>query len=316
MTTAIRKTRLAPSPTGALHLGNARTFLINWAMARQNNWQIVLRIDDLDGPRIKPGADQQAVEVLSWLGMDWDEGPYYQTASIDRYETQLQRLLASDQIYPCECTRTEIQAASQSAPQEGTHEIRYPGTCRTQSMATNRNGIVNSGHGWRIKTNDQAVFFVDHLAGPQNCYPHQEVGDFLVVTKQRTPSYQFSVVVDDHVQGVTDVVRGDDLLTSTARQLLVYRALEFEPLPTYWHLPIVVGPDGRRLAKRHGNSRIAHYQKDGIRAERIVGLVAYWSGLGVRREMSADEFATWFDLQRFSPEKVVFSAADEAWPRG
>ncbi|MCA9200825.1 MAG: tRNA glutamyl-Q(34) synthetase GluQRS, partial [Planctomycetales bacterium] len=100
----MRKTRLAPSPTGALHLGNARTFLINWAMARQNNWQIVLRIDDLDGPRIKPGADQQAIEILSWLGMDWDEGPYYQTASIDRYEMQLQRLLASNQIYPCACT--------------------------------------------------------------------------------------------------------------------------------------------------------------------------------------------------------------------
>ncbi|MCA9215772.1 MAG: hypothetical protein KDB27_22055 [Planctomycetales bacterium] len=308
-----RKTRLAPSPTGALHLGNARTFLINWALARQNDWRIVLRIDDLDGPRIKKGADKQAIDILSWLGLDWDEGPYYQSKSVERYETYLQRLLSNNLIYPCECTRTEIQAASQSAPHEGSHEIRYPGTCRPMTPVSFTSPIVSSGVGWRLKTDDKTISFNDRFSGPHAFNPHQEVGDFLMVTKQQTPSYQFSVVIDDHDQEITDVVRGDDLLNSTARQKLVYEAANIDTLPNYCHLPIVVGSDGKRLAKRHGDSRIVSYREQRVRPERIIGLIAFWSGRSERAEMSADEFRSWFEIQQLPRQKIIFTDDDHSW---
>ena len=128
-------TRLAPSPTGALHLGNARTFLVNWALARQQGWRVLLRIEDLDGPRIKQGATQQAIEALTWLGIDWDDGPIYQSEDLRPYEQALHRLIEGGHAYPCRCTRSQILAASLSAPNKGDHELRYPGTCRPEPAA-------------------------------------------------------------------------------------------------------------------------------------------------------------------------------------
>lgn len=308
-----RRTRLAPSPTGALHLGNARTFLVNWALARQQGWTVVLRIDDLDGPRIKSGADREAIEILRWLGIDWDEGPLYQTQRMEAYRDALERLAADGLIYACRCTRSEIQAA-QSAPHQGDHELRYPGTCRPESPISGAvDDLLAPELAWRFRVPDALQTFDDHFAGTQSGNVQQEVGDFLVATKQGLPSYQLAVVIDDAYQRVTEVVRGADLLTSTFRQMALYHALGLSPLPYYWHLPLVVGPDGRRLAKRHGDSRLIHYRQQRVRRERLIGLLAEWCGVAARREMQLDEFLSGFRIEAMPREQIVFRPEDDDW---
>ncbi|GAB4107956.1 MAG: tRNA glutamyl-Q(34) synthetase GluQRS [Phycisphaeraceae bacterium] len=310
-------TRLAPSPTGALHLGNARTFLINWALAKQHGWRIVLRIEDLDGPRVKPGADTQAIGLLAWLGMDWDEGPYYQASELSPYHEALCRLLRHGLIYPCTCSRKDIEQA-QSAPHQDSHELRYPGTCRPgpeADRAYDCGSLLEASHqAWRIIVPEDAIAFDDRLHGRQSVNIHEQVGDFIVATKSGLPAYQLAVVVDDARQGVTDVVRGDDLLGSTARQLWLYRVLELEPVPRYTHLPLVLGPDGRRLAKRHGDTRLDRYRQMGVSSERVIGLIAWWSGVcDERTEMSAQVFAERFSLERLPRNPVTYTQEDEAW---
>ena len=308
------RTRLAPSPTGALHLGNARTFLVNWALARQRGWQIVLRIDDLDGPRVKPGADREAIEILQWLGLDWDEGPYYQRQDLAPYQAALVRLAERGAIYPCRCTRTQIQAAALSAPHAGEHELRYPGTCRPPAPIPADSALLGSAElAWRLRVPPGPVEFADAVAGPQCVDVQEEVGDFLVATKAGLPSYQLAVVVDDAAQGITQVVRGDDLLSSTARQLHLYRECGLTPPRSYWHLPLVVGPDGRRLAKRHGDSRVAYFKERGTPPERIIGLLAEWCGLGPRRATTAAEFRSRFDLSRLPRSRIIYTPDDERW---
>lgn len=311
------RTRLAPSPTGALHLGNARTFLVNWALARQRGWQIVLRIEDLDGPRFKEGAAERAIELLGWLGLDWDEGPHFQRYDLAPYQEATARLADSRQIYSCRCTRKEIELASLSAPHGDQHELHYPGTCRPKGDAAIDTDLLGTaGVAWRVRVPPGATTFVDAFCGAQEYDVGKTVGDFLVGTKLGLPSYQLAVVVDDARQGIDQVVRGDDLLSSTPRQMLLYKLLGLGPLPTYTHLPLAVGPDGNRLAKRHGDSRLEHYREKGIAAERIIGLLADWCGCGPRREMTADEFLAAFDLANLPAEQVTFSPADEAWLTG
>lgn len=307
------RTRIAPSPTGALHLGNARTFLVNWAIARQQGWEIVLRIDDLDGPRVKAGAAAEAIELLKWLGLDWDEGPYYQLNDLQPYEQALQELAERGEIYPCRCTRKQIEAASLSAPHAGEHETRYPGTCRPTEAVPASVGVQSPDVAWRMRVAAGEIGFVDEFAGAQAFDVQASVGDFLVRTKSGLPSYQLAVVIDDARQGIDRVVRGDDLLSSTSRQLLLYERLRLGAPPVYLHLPLVVGSDGRRLAKRHGDSRVSYYRERGVTAERIVGLLAEWCGCGKRHERTAAEFAEQFDIARLSPEAIVFQLADDAW---
>jgi len=336
-----RITRLAPSPTGALHLGNARTFLINWAMAKQNHWKIVLRIEDLDTPRVKPGAKQQSIEDLAWLGMDWDEGPIYQMNDLAPYFDAIARLHQKDLLYACSCSRSEI-AAAQSAPNLGDVEQRYPGTCRRQldeahDLGHDRNPGIDrveaylteaggakprSGEGvvaLRVVIPDEPIVFDDMIAGRQSIDVQQHVGDFVIATKANLPAYQLAVVVDDARQGVTDIVRGDDLIPSAARQLWLYKYLDITPSgrPRYWHVPLVIGEDGRRLAKRHGDSRLSWYRDEGVPAERVIGLVGRWCGIVRESEpMSAIEFARQFDVARLPREPMVFSARDHAFLMG
>lgn len=310
-------TRLAPSPTGALHLGNARSFLINWALAKQHNWWIVLRIEDLDWPRIKDDADKLAIDLLGWLGMDWDEGPYYQSPDLTPYHAALCRLLKHGEIYPCTCTRKDLQQA-QSAPHDDGHDLRYPGTCRPQDDAATEPDcgelLKDSHQAWRIIVPEGEVNFDDRLHGPQAIDVQRQVGDFIVASKAGLPAYQLAVIIDDARQGVTQVVRGDDLIGSTGRQLLLYHRLGLEPVPTYTHLPLVLGHDGRRLAKRHGDTRLDTYRQRGVSAERVIGLLASWSGMGDHpAEMSAGAFAEAFDLDRLGRDPVTFTEEDEAW---
>jgi glutamyl-tRNA synthetase len=333
-------TRLAPSPTGALHLGNARTFLVNWAMARRAGWRVVLRIEDLDGPRVKAGAIDGTIETLRWLGIDWDEGPVVQSADLGPYVGAMRELAGRGRVYPSEVTRGEIEAAA-SAPQEGVRESVFPAELRPEVRArefaaqeTSPSGLAcgsatspaQSGGGgamnWRFVVEPGAVRFDDRFAGAQEFEPAKVVGDFVVWTKRGQPSYQLAVVVDDHRQGVTQVVRGNDLLDSAARQLLLYRALGYSPEPAYTHLPLVRGADGKRLAKRHGDTRLDHYRSRGVRAERVIGLLAWWCGVGGEEgsragspchEMPAAEFAAGFSLDRMSRSDVTFRPEDDAW---
>lgn len=311
-------TRLAPSPTGALHLGNARTFLVNWAVARCNGHRIVLRIEDLDGPRVKSQADAMAIEDLRWLGMNWDEGPIYQRHDLTAYQGALDRLRHDRLIYPCSCTRSEIQLA-QSAPHADEHELRYPGTCRPDSGVDSRESVQvtrsdSPATAWRLIVPADPISFTDVLHGPQTIIVQEQTGDFVVATKAGLPSYQLAVVVDDARQNITHVIRGDDLIRSTGRQLWLYRLLDLGSPPQYMHLPLVLGSDGRRLAKRHGDTRVAWYRQQGVKSERVIGLIARWCGLiDENAPLTVDQF-----LERFSPDRigshpVTLTAEDHAW---
>jgi glutamyl-tRNA synthetase len=301
-------TRLAPSPTGALHLGNARTFLINWLLARKLGWRIVLRIEDLDGPRIKRGADQLAIADLQWLGLDWDEGPIFQSSRLDAYRAAVNRLLDSKAAYPCVCTRKEVDASA-SAPHAEDGAAIYPGTCRGR-YATIQDALRDS-HGRqpavRLDTRGAVVDFTDEFSGPHHFDVDRELGDFVVAKGDETPAYQLAVVVDDAETRVTDVVRGDDLLDSAARQILLYDRLNLGPPPKYWHLPLIIGPDGRRLAKRHGDTRLASYREAGVPAAKMLALLGSWCGIDSSpADPTARDLIDRFDIAKISPTPIVF----------
>ena len=326
-------TRLAPSPTGALHLGNARTFLITWLLARRLGWRVILRVEDLDGPRIKPGADRQAVADLKWLGIDWDGEGVYQTGRLYLYNRAVEALLAGGNVYPCVCSRKEVEAAA-SAPHAEDGAAVYPGTCRGR-FASIDEARLQSGREPALRfavPPDEAgiVTFTDRFCGTLRFDVARELGDFVIakaaepdrgagtIGSSRTPAYQLAVVVDDAEMGVSDVVRGDDLLDSTPRQILLYRGLGLtDRTPRYWHLPLVIGPDGRRLAKRHGDTRLSHYRDLGVEPGRVLALLARWSGIPPDREpRTAADLLPLFDLRNLPHEPVIFTAADDAWLRG
>lgn len=310
--------RLAPSPTGAQHLGNARTFLVAWLAARHSGGKIILRIEDLDSPRIKPWAVEQAIEDLHWLGLDWDEGPdrggpagpYIQTERSELYQEALQVLIAKRAVYPCLCTRSDIAEAA-SAPHLGGEGPIYPGTCRNREWQTA--DLDPAEYCFRFRCSDRASQWHDRVAGAQRCIPAVSLGDFPVTRKGGAAAYQLAVVVDDAAMGVTQVVRGDDLLQSTFRQLEIYEALfgdrikrgEFSP-PQFAHLPLVVGKDRRRLAKRHGDSRLAWYRERGVRPQAILGWAAASIGLIDHREdVSAVELIGEFSWNRIHHEPTL-----------
>ena len=306
----IETTRLAPSPTGALHLGNARTFLVNWALARQRGWRVVLRVEDLDTPRVKPGAIDSTIDTLRWLGLDWDEGPFTQSDDTARYADAMRSLASRRLVYPCTLTRAQIEQAA-SAPHEGEHETPYPASLRP---ADRPDTFSDTGSNWRLLVEPGEVAFHDAFAGAQSFDPAREVGDFVVWTKRASPAYQLAVVVDDAAQGVTQVVRAGDLLPSTARQILVARALGLAPGPAYTHLPLVRGPDGRRLAKRHGDTRLDHYRRNAVPRDRVLGLLARWCGLTDAPEpIDPEAFVAAFSLDTMPPADVTFTPEDDAW---
>ncbi|MCZ6836505.1 MAG: glutamate--tRNA ligase family protein [Planctomycetota bacterium] len=312
MTITKRISRLAPSPTGALHLGNARTFLINWAIARQKGWQLLMRIEDLDGPRNKQGSIENTLEILQWLGIDFDGEVSRQSVDLTPYRESLQTLVDNRMAYACCLTRKDVEQAA-SAPHGDEHELRYPPELRPDDFQDSKTNV--HGANYRFVTQDLDMPIEDELAGPGAFNPHREIGDFVIWTKRDEPAYQLAVVVDDARQGVTDVVRGIDLLPSAARQMLIYRALGFTP-PRWWHVPLVLGEDGRRLAKRHGDTRLTSYRDHGVSSERVIGLLAHWcSASEPRTEISAMDFLESFSLEKLGSDPLIFTQEDEAWLR-
>ncbi len=267
--------RLAPSPTGAQHVGNARTYLIAWLSARAQGGRVLLRMEDIDSPRVKPGAAAQACEDLAWLGLDWDEGPIVQTQRLALYEQALEWFKARELVYPCTCTRSDIERAA-SAPHGELEGPIYPGTCAPR-RAADATELGDRPYAWRFRAGDGPWSFHDRYLGQIEQGRETLGGDFVVWKSAGTPAYQLAVVVDDAALQVTEVIRGDDLVPSTPRQLLLYEAQGWTP-PAFAHVPLVVGPDGRRLAKRHGDTRLAALRSAGVQAEDLLGLLAWSCG--------------------------------------
>ncbi len=273
---------------------------------------MILRIEDLDGPRVRLEDTDKAIADLQWLGLDWDEGPFLQTQRADRYQKVFTSLRKADLIYPCTCSRKDVESAA-AAPHQGDEGPVYPGTCRGRwkdpEEAAAETGVQPC---WRFKVGSgRVVEWQDRFAGPQRIEVARELGDFVVWKREGGPSYQLAVVVDDADQGVDDILRGDDLLPSAARQMLLWEILGLSA-PSFAHVPLVIGKDGRRLAKRHGDTTLALLRERGIPSEEVTGLLASWSGLvEVPRPLRPGDLVEGFDLTKVPRHPVVWPGD---WP--
>jgi glutamyl-tRNA synthetase len=290
--------RFAPSPTGRLHLGNARSALLGWLQARAAGGSFLLRIEDLDRARCRPQHLEDLYRDLEWLGLTWDEPPLVQSQRDDVYREALEKLERSGHLYPCFCTRAEIARVA-SAPHGLSDEgPRYPGTCAGLSAESSAGRSRARPPALRFRPPPGEVCFEDGLRGRTCQDVATVVGDFVVRRNDGVASYQLAVVVDDAASGITDVLRGEDLLSSTPRQLQLYEALGLKA-PRFWHVPLVLGEDGKRLAKREGAFALAELRERGIPAERVLGLLAAWSGLGEGEPVTLEEL-----VRRFRPEAL------------
>jgi glutamyl-tRNA synthetase len=298
--------RLAPSPTGAQHIGNARTYLIAWLSVRSRGGRVILRIEDIDSPRLKAGAAEQACADLRWLGLDWDAGPIRQTERMPRYAAALQDLQTRELIYPCTCSRNDVEQAA-SAP-HGEHEgSAYPGTC-AQRRAADAAGLGGRTFSWRFRARGRIPEFMDRYRGRTTLARPELGGDFVVWKCADTAAYQLAVVVDDAEMEITEVVRGDDLVPSTPRQLLLYEALRL-PIPEFVHVPMVVGPDGRRLAKRHGDTRLSSLRAAAVEPEALLGVLAWSCGWNqTKAPVRARDLIGRFDLAGIPSRPLVVDA--------
>lgn len=254
---------------------------------------------------------EQAIETLRWLGLDWDEEPTIQSQHLNRYRDAMQTLATHQSVYPCELSRREIELAL-NAPHRDDPKSPLHAPIRPVSFPEEFNDPETS---WRFVAQPQNIAFDDACMGAQSFHTSQLDGDFIVWTKRNAPSYQLAVVVDDHASGVTQVIRGRDLIDSAARQILLYRALGYSPEPIYTHLPLVLGPDGRRLAKRDQDTHIASYSEHGG-PDRIIGLIAHWCGICTSPEqMSLAEFLDAFEPDTLPVDDLVFHEKDAQWLR-
>jgi glutamyl-tRNA synthetase len=289
-----------------LHLGNLRTALLAWLFARSAGGSFALRIEDLDLPRTRPGAAPTLLADLRWLGLDWDDGPdvsgpfgpYYQSQRASLYDAAFARLLALDRVYPCYCTRAEL-ARIASAPHAGEDSATYPGTCRNLSSAERRRREREGRRrAWRFRVPDGEIAFIDALAGEVRETLTETCGDFIVRRGDGLYAYQLAVVVDDALMGVTQVVRGADLLASTARQLALYDALGHPRPRLYAHVPTLRDATGARISKREAASGLEPLRARGVSPERVVGWLAASCGLTPDvTPLAARDLAATFDLR-------------------
>lgn len=289
--------RFAPSPSGRMHLGNVYAALVAWLSVRSQGGRMVLRIEDLDERCRRGRWDGQLIDDLRWLGLDWDEGPIYQSDRIDLYEQALSRLADAGLVYPCFCTRAELHAASAPHASDGTP--RYPGTCRNLSAAEASLRAEERSPAMRLAVPDASdprgtIDFEDRTYGAQREVLAEECGDFLVRRSDGVFAYQLVVVVDDAEMGVTEVVRGRDLLGSSARQMYLQDLLGYSH-PSYAHVPLLVAPDGRRLSKRDRDCDMHELKARCGEPERLLGELAHLAGIAPDpRPRSAEKLADLF----------------------
>ncbi len=291
------RTRFAPSPTGKMHPGHARTALVTWLQARRQGGKIVMRIEDIDRPRVVPGSADAIFRDHEWLGLDWDEGPVFQSSRDEAYERALSQLQKADMVYPCTCSRKEI-AAIASAP-HGDEGPRYPGTCR--------NGVTKLGKppALRFVFEGPSPGFEDVLCGT---YPEGRAGgDFVLRRADGVWAYQLAVVVDDAEAGITEVIRGADLLSSTPRQIALYRGLGC-PVPRFAHVALVVDGDGTRLATRHRATSIESLREAGRSSEQVIGELACSLGLtATDAPICPEELVQVFELSEISRSSFTWN---------
>ena len=306
------RTRFAPSPTGFLHLGGARTALYSWAYARHFGGQFILRIEDTDVERSTPEAVQAIIDGMQWLGLHHDEGPFYQMRHMDRYRAVIAQMLAEGTAYYCYCTAEEVEAMRERQRAAG-EKWRYDGTWRPEPGKTlppvpaDRKPVV------RFKNPlDGDVNWTDLVKGPITI-SNQEMDDLIIARSDGTPTYNFCVVVDDWDMKITHVIRGDDHVNNTPRQINILKALG-ATLPLYAHLPMILGGDGEKLSKRHGAVSVMDYPEQGYLPEAVLNYLARlgWSH-GNDEIFSMQQFCEWFDLDHLSGSAAQFNMEKMAW---
>ena len=304
--------RFAPSPTGDLHVGSALAALAAWASARSGGGRFLYRVEDLDGPRAVPGSVERQIEDVRWIGLDWDEGPggggphgpYCQSERGAIYEDALRRLAEDGHLFPCRLSRKDLRELA-SAPHGSSGLPPYPASLRPASLPADWfDDETGSDAALRFRVEAGEVAFEDRVVGRVVEDVRQSVGDFVLKRRDGVYSYQLAVVVDDLAMGVTEVVRGMDLLDSTARQILLARALGGEP-PATAHVPLLVGPDGRKLSKRNEALTVRSLREAGVAPEAFVGWLAAALGQGEARRRTPEDVAAAFDVGRIRPEPVV-----------
>ncbi len=305
--------RFAPSPTGFLHVGGARTAIFNWLLARKLNGSFLLRIEDTDRLRSTREAKDQILSAMRWLGLDWDNNVYFQSDHAKDQTETAYRLLQSGKAYRCFCTKEELEEKRKFAE---AHKInqRYDGTCRHLSPdQINKNLQNKKPFSLRFKVDPGTVIYQDLIHGRTEI-ANDTLDDFILLRSDGTPTYQLAVVTDDHNMGVTHVLRGDDHIANTSKQILLYRALGWEE-PAFGHIPLILGPDKVRLSKRHGAASVEEFREQGILPEALFNYLCLlgWAPGDDREIMSKEELISAFDLQRINHSPAVFDYRKLLW---
>jgi len=320
------RVRFAPSPTGHLHIGGARTAIYNWAFARHHKGVFVLRIDDTDLERSTPENTEAILRSLRWLGLDWDEGPdaggdygpYFQTQRADTYAPALERMKERGHAYPCFCSPTTLEAKRERARSKGGFS-GYDRECRRVDpvVATER-VAAGEPHVWRVAVpEDRGDILVDDLIRGETRFPGEAMDDFILVRTDGTATYNFATVVDDWTMGMTHIIRGDDHLSNTPRQVVVYEALE-APVPQFAHMSMIFGADGKRLSKRHGATSVEAYAEEGFLPEALLNYLSLlgWSIDGETTLFDRETLIREFDLARVSKSPAVWDPEKLEWMNG
>src|SRR5882672_1068733 len=304
------RVRFAPSPTGSFHVGSARTALFNWAFARHHKGVFILRIEDTDSSRSTDAHIGQIVEAMRWLGLDWDEGPpapgYRQTERFEIYRAHAERLVAEGRAYRCRCTPETLDALREVA-RARKEQFRYPGTCRDANVP------ASEPHALRLKVPTEGQTIVeDEILGTIS-FDSATLDDWILVRSDGTPTYNFCVVVDDVTMKITHVIRGNDHLSNTPKQVLCYQALGY-PLPVFAHIPMILGADRHRLSKRHGATSVQAFRDAGVLPEAMLNYLARlgWSH-GDQEIFSRDDLVRHFDLAHVGAGDAVFDLEKFTW---
>jgi len=299
-------TRFAPSPTGYLHIGGARTALFNWLFARHHRGVFILRIEDTDLERSTEESIKAILDAMAWLGMDWDRGPFYQTQRMPLYRDYVQKLLDSGHAYWCACSAEEVERRRQEALKAG-RKPKYDGRCRDKGLGPGSGRVVR----FRCPQAGTTVLN-DLIKGPIE-FDNAELDDLVILRSDGMPTYNFAVVVDDVAMGITHVIRGDDHVNNTPRQILLYHALG-APLPRFAHVPLILGQDRTRLSKRHGATSVMAYKEMGFLPEALVNyLVRLGWSYGDQEIFSREELIEKFDLDRVGSSAAVFDMEKLLW---
>ncbi len=292
-------TRFPPSPTGYLHIGGARTALFNWLYARKTKGKFVLRIEDTDAARSTKESVDAILESLEWLGIDWDEGPYFQTERYDIYDEYISKLIDSGAAYYCTCTPDEVNAMREEAKAKGLKPM-YSGKCRDKNLKKAENSVV------RLKTPDSGVTIVKDIVKGDTAFQNSEIDDFIIQRSDGSAMYNLAVVIDDITMGINTIIRGDDHLINTPKQMLIYEALGVD-MPVFGHVPMVLGADKARLSKRHGAMSVGEYQKMGFLPDAMINYLVRlgWSH-GDQEFFKRDELIEKFDLEHLGRSASMF----------